>query len=64
MAAAPADPSLTPLGELIREQNDAGKRGYRPETGRKPPKRAAKTYGAKDRRALDSLFETTGGSGK
>ena len=45
------------LGELIRRQNEQANSA--PAT---PPaaKKAEKTYGATDRRALDRLFETTG----
>ncbi len=36
----------------------------KPDAVRKPSKRAKKTYGAEDRRALDKLIEATGNGGK
>jgi membrane protein required for colicin V production len=47
------------LGNLIRRQNQQAN-----EVPAQPAKKAVKGYGAKDRRALDKLLETTGGSGK
>lgn len=49
------------LGALIRQQNEEA--AAAPES-RDSAKKPEKTYGASDRRALDRLFETTGGSGK
>lgn len=47
------------LGDLIQRQNEEADR---PPNSDRPPasKKAEKTYGASDRRALDRLFETTG----
>jgi uncharacterized membrane protein required for colicin V production len=54
------------LGDLIRRQNEQAK--LAPESAPQPSHAAAKkgekTYGASDRRALDRLFETSGGSPK
>ncbi len=50
------------LGALIRRQN--GQSNAAPATSGSALKRDEKTYGATDRRALDRLFETSGGSGK
>ena len=47
------------LGELIHRQNEQANRGSGHAASKKPPK----GYGAKDRRALDTLLETTGNGG-
>ena len=49
------------LGALIRKQNEQA--AAAPESHDSAKKRE-KTYGATDRRALDRLFETTGGNGR
>ena len=46
------------LGNLIRRQNEQAN-----TVPAEPPKKATKGYGAKDRRALDSLLQTTGNGG-
>jgi membrane protein required for colicin V production len=53
------------LGALIRRNDEAEPQSHMPDRGI-VAKRAAKGYGAKDRRALDSLVEAvgSGGSGK
>ncbi len=48
------------LGELIRQQDADAAASDRHVSAKKPEK----TYGATDRRALDRLFETSGGSGR
>ena len=48
------------LGELIRQQDAEAAASDRHVSAKKPEK----TYGATDRRALDRLFETSGGSGR
>ncbi|HWY61304.1 MAG TPA: CvpA family protein [Rhizomicrobium sp.] len=58
-----ADPSThDSLGDLIRKQDDQA--NGQAEASPAAPKKGEKGYGATDRRALDRLFETSGGSGK
>lgn len=58
ITAAPR-PSHDRLGDLIQRQNEQANSA--PNSDRAPAsKKAEKTYGASDRRALDKLFETTG----
>jgi membrane protein required for colicin V production len=62
-----ADPAThDSLGDLIRRQNEQA--NMAPQSPAQPSHAAAKkgekTYGASDRRALDRLFETSGGSPK
>ncbi len=49
------------LGELIRQQNAEATPAA---VSHDSAKKREKTYGATDRRALDRLFETTGGNGR
>jgi membrane protein required for colicin V production len=59
IAAMPGTASHDRLGDLIRRQNDQANSA--PNSDRAPAsKKAEKTYGASDRRALDRLFETSG----
>ena len=60
--AVPAEkPKQDALGDLIRRENTQANKGS-PEPA--AAKKSAKTYGEKDRRALDTLLETTGKSGQ
>jgi hypothetical protein len=54
------------LGDLIKRQNEEANEAPAADerSSHATPKKAQKAYGAKDRQALDRLFETTGGSGK
>ncbi len=59
VADGPAAPrSDDDLGNLIRRQNSQANVVHEPA-----PKSAGKGYGSNDRRALDRLFETSGGKG-
>jgi hypothetical protein len=46
------------LGDLIRKQDEQANVA---QASHATPKKAGKTYGESDRRALDKLFETSGG---
>jgi membrane protein required for colicin V production len=60
--AEPAEkPKQDALGDLIQRENTQANKGS-PEPA--AAKKSAKTYGEKDRRALDTLLETTGKSGQ
>jgi uncharacterized membrane protein required for colicin V production len=60
IAVAPAEkPKQDTLGALIQRQNEQANKGS-PQPA--ATKKSAKAYGAKDRRALDTLLETTGKS--
>jgi len=48
------------LGALIRRQNEEANTA--PQSRPAPAKNAPQDYGATDRRALDRLFETSGGT--
>lgn len=50
------------LGALIRRNDEAGAEAHMPATGTAAMR--AKGYGARDRRALDSLVEASGNGGK
>jgi hypothetical protein len=54
------------LGDLIRQQNAQANivPQSHPQASHAVPKKGEKGYGATDRRALDRLFETSGGSAK
>jgi uncharacterized membrane protein required for colicin V production len=60
----PAPARRDSLGDLIRRQNEQPKpvAEKQAQASHATPKKAEKTYGASDRRALDKLFETSGGN--
>jgi hypothetical protein len=60
VVAAPEKPEKQDkLGELIRKQDD---QAHVAQASHAAAKKPGKTYGESDRRALDKLFETSGGS--